>query len=117
MCVLLQLVERCPFAVCFMSALDKSCSLHQLVHYQHKLQQLQQHVLQGTNLAARDAMCHCPSLVKVRWTLSTSITASALQSGLQQWCASAGSVCGVGCPAQVAVTYRTYAVALSGAAN
>lgn len=60
-----KLVERCPFAVCFMSALDKSCSLHQLVHYQHKLQRLQQHVLQGTNLAARDTMCHCPALVKV----------------------------------------------------
>lgn len=63
--LLLQLVERCPFAVCFISALDKSCSLHQLVHYQQKLQQLQQHVLQGTTLAARDAMCYCPSLVKV----------------------------------------------------
>lgn len=65
-CLLIQLVDRCPFAVCFMSALEKSCSLHQLVHYQHKLQQLQQHVLQGNTLAARDAMCYCPSLVKVR---------------------------------------------------
>jgi hypothetical protein len=48
-----------------MSALDKSCSLHQLVHYQHKMQALQQHVLQGSSLAATEAMCSCPSLIKV----------------------------------------------------
>lgn len=65
-CVLVQLVDRCPFAVCFMSALEKSCSLHQLVHYQQRLQQLQQHVLQGATLAAHEAMCGCPALVKVR---------------------------------------------------
>lgn len=51
-----------------MSALDKSCSLHQLVHYQAKLQALQQHVLQGTTLAAREAMCSCPALIKVMHT-------------------------------------------------
>lgn len=52
--------------MCFLSALDKSCCLSQLVHYQHKLQQLQQHVLQGTNLAAAEALAACPSLIKVR---------------------------------------------------
>jgi hypothetical protein len=76
----LQLVERCPFVVCFMSALDKSCSLNQLVHYQHKLQQLQQHVLQGNTLASRDAMCYCPALVKVRKQHSN----SSLHHGLAQ---------------------------------
>jgi hypothetical protein len=72
----LQLVDRCPFVVCFMSALDKSCSLNQLVHYQHKLQQLQHHVLQGSTLAARDGMCACPGLVKVRNQRTNSALAS-----------------------------------------
>jgi hypothetical protein len=61
-----KLLDWCPFAVHFVSALDKSCCLSQLVHYQHKLRALQAHVLQGTSLAAMDVLPACPSLVKVR---------------------------------------------------
>jgi hypothetical protein len=62
----MQLLEWCPFALRFMAALDKSCCLAEVVHHQHKLRALQQHVLQGTSLAAMDVLPGCPCLVKVR---------------------------------------------------
>jgi hypothetical protein len=88
-----QLVDRCPYVVCFMSALEKSCSLHQLVHYQHKLQQLQQHVLQSNTLAAREALCDCPSLVKVRLQGASTCTATTLAAGLVAVCCSYFPTC------------------------
>lgn len=61
----LQLLDLCPFAKFFVSALECSCSFNHLVHYQAKLLQLQQHVLQGSSLATREQLAGSPSLIKV----------------------------------------------------
>lgn len=61
-----QLLELCPFAISLMSALERSCCLSQLVHYQHKLLGLQQHVLQASTLAGRVVLPALPAIIKVR---------------------------------------------------
>lgn len=64
-CCWQQVLELCPYALCFSDALAAACCLGQLVHYQGKLLQLQAAVLGANTLAAREAMACCPSLVKV----------------------------------------------------